>query len=230
MTACMFSFPVCVHVTSSRMPFAAAQAIERSFMRRREAAPAPVAANDRQPVLAFAGSSAQRIRPAKPTISPSASATNDPPGSVASSASQFSIENVEPVDRHVLVALLRQRPRLAQEFGPRLDRHELDARRLARRPADAVSSVEHLLDVAARLLEAEAARERDRPLVGSCDVRARALEPALDRQFGEPSGAPCRRRGLACPAGRAARRARHRCPSASSGRCPRARRPARRAE
>ena len=49
----MFSLPVCVHVTSSRMPFAAAQAIERCLMRGREPAPAPVAANHRQPVLAL---------------------------------------------------------------------------------------------------------------------------------------------------------------------------------
>src|SRR4029453_1628415 len=77
LTPCMFSLPVCVHVTSSRIPFAAAQAISPSFSapatprprpppppRARAAPPPPQAApDDREPVLRLG----RLVRPAHET-------------------------------------------------------------------------------------------------------------------------------------------------------------------
>ena len=92
--------------------------------------------------------------------------------------------DVETIDRHVLVALLRKRIRLAQELRPFGDRHELDTVDV---PRDRHVTVEHanLLDVAALLLEPEFPGEGDRPLVRSIDVRAGAPVALRDGVLGE---------------------------------------------
>ena len=91
--------------------------------------------------------------------------------------------DVEAVDRHVLVTLLRDRPSGAQQLGPFGNRDELDAVNAARLAR--VVHEQHLLDIAAALCEAEPLRERDGSHVVTRNVRAGAHQPLPDGVLGE---------------------------------------------
>ena len=117
--------------------------------------------------------------------------------------------DVDPLDRHVLVALLRERPGRAESSGrdsietnstPSMSRGAA-ARRRARAPASRRGASPRSRSGARTRSSARRLRRRASPR-----ARTRARPPARRAS----SGAPCRRRGRACPAARAARRAHRR--------------------
>src|SRR6266542_4353164 len=150
----MLSLPVCVHVYSSRIPFAAAHATTLSFSARATPRPRQSRRTAVSVFSARSGRSASRTSPAQPTISPPPSATKDPSGRAIHSRSHSS----GVIEIGLGVGMLRERD-------------ELDTGRKDRRHLGAADDI-NLLDLAPHLAEPEAVRERDR--AGILDVRAGA--------------------------------------------------------
>ena len=223
-TTRMPSLPVCVQVTTRRMPLARRPRELGALEGGREAAAAPVAPHDGQPILR----DAVLRRPAEARVADDLAVCDR--DERAARVGRLVAQPVVQRDRdrhrrgHVRPAGDAERVGLLQQVRPLLHRDERHAGRRDRLGLLPVSEPADLLQLAVHLVEAESAaedaasRRRRRRHASGC-ARSRARGRA--RRGG--GAVPCRRPGDALREGRAARRcrssARPKGPRTHSRRC-----------